>query len=186
MKILLEDVYKKIVSFLNREGSEYIIIGGIAAGILGEPRATCDIDIDILLDRNKAGEFLSKLNKAGFRVDQQKCIRRSKQIGVFQIGYGDFHIDFIIASIDLEKEAFKRNKTIEFYGLKAFFPTIEDFILLKIVPGRSQDKVDIEKVIIRHKGKLDIKYLENWARKLSDQAQDMRIYNELKKLLGSK
>ena len=58
MKILLEDVYKKIVSFLNKEKVEYIIIGGIAAGILGEPRSTCDVDIDILLPRDKIGGFI--------------------------------------------------------------------------------------------------------------------------------
>ena len=51
MKVLLEDVYKKVVTFLNREKFEYIIIGGIAAGILGEPRLTGDVDVDIVLKK---------------------------------------------------------------------------------------------------------------------------------------
>ncbi|MCM8779099.1 MAG: hypothetical protein NC898_02575 [Candidatus Omnitrophica bacterium] len=51
MEILLEDVYKKVVDFLNEEKFEYIIIGGIAGGISGEPRVTGDVDIDIQLDR---------------------------------------------------------------------------------------------------------------------------------------
>jgi hypothetical protein len=32
-------------------------------------------------------------------------------------------------------------------------------------------------------GKLDKKYLLKWAMKLSEQAEDLRIYNEVKKLL---
>lgn len=37
MKVLLEEVFKKVVLFLNQEKLEYIIIGGVAAGVLGEP-----------------------------------------------------------------------------------------------------------------------------------------------------
>lgn len=186
MRILLEDVFKKLVSFLNKEKFEYIIIGGIAAGILGEPRVTGDIDVDILLDKNNIAEFLNKAKRAGFKIDKQKCIKRAKETGIFQINYGDFHIDFIIVSIDLEREAIKRRKIIKLYNLKAFFPTGEDFILLKIIPARPQDLIDAEKVIIRQGEKLDIEYLKSWARKLSDEAEDTRIYNELQRLFALK
>lgn len=184
MRMLLEEAYKKIISFLNKEKFEYLVIGGIAAGILAEPRMTLDIDIDIFLDKDNLGVFLDKVKKAGFKVDKQRCIERAKEAGVFQIGYGDFHVDFIIASIDLEKEAFKRKKALKLYNLKAFFPTPEDFILLKIVPGRSQDMLDVERAILRHKENLDIKYLKMWAQRLSDEAEDTRIWSELQRLLA--
>ena len=45
---------------------------------------------------------------------------------------------------------------------------------------------DIERIIERYYGRLDIKYIINWAQKLSDEAQDMRMYNELKRLLDVK
>jgi len=183
VKILLEDVYKKIVNFLNKEKQEYIIMGGIAAGVLGEPRVTGDVDIDIQLDKDDISDFLNKAKKAGFRFDKKKCSKRARKTSVFQINYGDFHIDFIIASIDLERETFKRKKIVRLYNTKAFFPTPEDLILLKIIPGRPQDILDAEKIIIRHKKKLDINYLEKWAQRLSDEAEDMRIYNTLKELL---
>ncbi len=183
MKISLEGVYKKLISFLNKEKFGYLIIGGIAAGILGEPRLTGDIDVDIILDKKQLNEFLNKAKRTGFKIDVQKCVKRVKEAGVFQISHGDFHIDFIIASTDLEREAIKRKKIIKLYGLSAFFPTAEDFILLKIIPARPQDLMDAERVVTRHKGKLDLKYLKNWAEILSEEAQDMRIHNELQKLL---
>lgn len=186
MKILLENVFKKLVSFLNKERFEYIIIGGIAAGTLGEPRMTGDIDVDILLEKNKLEAFLSKAQKAGFKIDKTRCLKQAKERGVFQINYGDFHIDFIIASIDLEREAMKRKKVVKLYGLKTYFPTPEDFILLKIIPARPQDLIDAERVIIRYKGKLNKKHLEVWARRLSEEAEDMRIWNELQRLLALK
>lgn len=184
MKILLEDVFKRLVSFLSKEKAEYIIIGGIAAGILGEPRLTGDIDVDILLNKDDISEFLDKAKKAGFKVTKQRCIKKAKEAGVFQINYGDFHVDFIIASIGLEIQAFKRKRAIRLYGFRTFFPTPEDFILLKIIPGRPQDLIDAEKVVIRNKRKLDKEYLKDWAKKLSDETQDMRIWNELQRLLN--
>ena len=67
--MLLEDAYKKLISFLNKEKIDYIIIGGGAAGILGEPRLTGDIDVDIILEINKLDEFLNHAKKAGVKVD---------------------------------------------------------------------------------------------------------------------
>jgi len=183
MRILLEEVYKKAVTFLNREQYKYLIIGGIAAGTLGEPRLTGDVDVDIMLDQEDVPDFLDKAKKDGFRISKKKCLRTAEQTGTFQIDYGDFHVDFIIASTNFENQAFKRRKIFRLYGIKAFFPTPEDLILFKIIPGRKQDLLDAERVVLRHKKKLDIAYLQSWARKLCDQAEDMRIWNELNRLL---
>lgn len=185
-KILLEDVYKKVVNFLNKEKYEYIVIGGIAVGTLGEPRVTGDVDVDIMLDKDKLPEFLHKAKKVGFKFDEEKCKKRAEATGTLQINYGDFHIDFIIASIELEKDAFKRKRIIRLYNTKAFFPTPEDLILLKIIPGRPQDLVDADKIVARYKKNLDAKYLKAWAKRLSDEAEDGRIVNELQKLLRTK
>jgi predicted nucleotidyltransferase len=183
MRILLEEVYKKVVTLLNRRKYKYLIIGGIAAGTLGEPRVTGDVDVDIVLAEEDVVHFLDKAERDGFKVSKKKCINTAKQTGTFQINYGVFHIDFIISSTDFEKEAFERRKIIKLYGIKAFFPTPEDLILLKIIPGRKQDLLDADKVVLRHKEKLDINYLRSWARKLCDEAEDMRIWNELNRLL---
>ena len=44
--------------------------------------------------------------------------------------------------------------------------------------------LDAERIVMRHKDKLDTGYLQSWARKLSDQAEDMKIWNELDGLLN--
>lgn len=179
----LTDAYKKIVNFLNSNGYSYFIIGGIAAGILGEPRFTADVDVDIVIDKKDVPGFLGKTTKAGFKVPVKKCLKSAEQVGVFQISFGDYHIDFIIASTDLEEQAYKRRKSIQLHGVKAFFPSPEDLILMKLIPGRDKDLLDAKGVIIRHKGKLDTQYLKTWAMTLCDEAQDMRIWQALNNLL---
>jgi len=183
MRILLEEVYKKVVTFLHRRKYKYLIIGGIAAGTLGEPRVTGDVDVDIELSQEDIVDFLDKAKKAGFKVSKKKCVKTAEQTGTFKINYGYFHIDFVIASTDFENEAFKRRQIVRLYGIKAFFPTPEDLILLKIIPGRDKDLLDAKSIVLRHKGKLDTQYLKSWAAKLCDEAQDTRIWNDLNKLL---
>ena len=183
MKQELEDVFKKIVTFLNKGKYKYFVIGGIAAGTLGEPRITGDVDIDIIISKKEVGHFLDKAEEAGFLFSKALCIESVRRTGVFQIRYGDYHIDFLVASTALETTAFERRIGIRIYGTKGFFPTPEDLILLKLVPGRAKDIADVEGLIARHGNTLDKEYLKTWAMKLCDEAQDMRIWNILSDLL---
>lgn len=181
--MLLEEVYKKVIAFLNKGKFDYIVIGGLAAGVLGEPRLTGDVDIDLAMKKRDVAGFLRKAKKQGFNINERKCLANVSKTGTFRIFLSVFHIDFIIASTEFEKEAFRRKKSISFFRMKAYFPTPEDFIILKIIPGRPLDIADAEKVATRNSGRLDKKYLERWAQALSDQAQDARIYNEVKRLI---
>lgn len=179
----LIEAYKKIVKFLNKENIPYMIIGGFAAGIIGEPRATEDIDIDIMVGKKEAMDLVKKLKEQSFSVSIKKCKERITKTGTFQIKYGDKNIDFIISSIDLEKEAIKRSNILKIYGVNARFPTPEDLILLKVIPGRRKDLVDAENIVIRYSKKLDREYLLKWAREISDRMEDLRVYREIKDLL---
>lgn len=77
----------------------------------------------------------------------------------------------------------RRKRRVRLYNTNAFFPTPEDLILLKIIPGRPQDLLDAETIAQRHRNRLDVKYLESWARRLSDDTEDTRIFHTLQKLL---
>lgn len=82
-----------------------------------------------------------------------------------------------------ESNAFKRKKKIKIFDILASFPSPEDLILFKIITGRKKDIIDAENVVKRHGQEIDKDYLIKWAMKLSDIAEDMRIYNRVIKLL---
>ncbi|MEW6608452.1 MAG: nucleotidyltransferase [bacterium] len=182
--MLLDDVYKKIVSFLNKNGYNYLVIGGIAVGVLGEARFTEDVDLCLFIKKKDVLDFLKKAHEEGFSFNKERIKAQMKIAGVFQISIEDFHIDFIIASTDFEKTALTRRSLITLHSVSGYFPTPEDMIIFKVIPNRPGDIIDAEGIVIRHKGKLDEKYLISWAQKLSDEAENMRIYNEVKRLLN--
>jgi len=182
----LDQFVVKTLKYLNQFKAPYFIIGGLAAAILGEPRFTHDIDIDIVMDPEVLPDFLERAQTQGFQVDIKTAQSDAQSQGAFRIAGGRFHADFIVASTELEKEAIQRRRLRTLYGVRTYFPTAEDLILLKVIPGRPQDLLDAERVARRHHPRLDMDYLSRWAKILSDQAEDLRIYNTVDRLLQRK
>lgn len=44
MQSNLDQLYRKTIGFLDKENISYLIIGGLAAGVWGEPRMTQDLE----------------------------------------------------------------------------------------------------------------------------------------------
>ncbi len=179
----IPELFREVISFLEKEKYNYLVIGGIASSILGNPRLTQDVDICLFIRRAEVKDFLKKTRRYGFDVEEKEMLQRARETGTFKILKSGFHIDFIIFSTEFERQVLKKKQRLKIYGIEAWFPTPEDLILFKIVPARHIDIADIEGIITRYAEKIDKNYLMTWAQKFSDEAQDMRIYNMLKKLL---
>lgn len=179
----LKEAIIKTLAFLETQKVDYFLLGGVAVALLGEPRFTKDVDVDVFLSKEKMLSLFEKINKAGFKLDNREMCSRVKQTGTFRMFYKEVGIDFILASTDLEKSALKRRKRTLLYRRKTWIPSPEDLILLKIIPGRPQDLMDAESIVLRHKGKLDQKYMGQWAQKISDEMENFRVWHQLQKIL---
>lgn len=149
----------------------YLVIGGMAQAVIGEPRLTQDVDCIIALPSSHTATWLDGFVKAGFAVDRAKAVERIEAVGTFTARRGSWRIDVIIASTEFEQSAFRRAQRLRVYDVEANFPTPEDLILLKLVPGREKDLLDAKTVLARHRGHLNRPYLERWAQRLSDEAE---------------
>lgn len=43
--------------------------------------------------------------------------------------------------------------------------------------------LDAKTIVMRHKDKLDVKYLKKWAQVISDDLQDVKVYKRLESIL---
>lgn len=173
----------KTIQFLEKEKINYFILGGLAVSIIGEPRFTYDLDLDVFFSKENVPDLLKKVKQASFKVRAKEAFANVQTFGTFRMFWEDLQIDIILASTELEKTALKRRKNLTLFGKRMSFPSPEDLILLKIIPGRQKDMMDVESIILRYKGKLDIVYLEKWAQRISDEAEDYRVWHALQKLL---
>jgi len=182
-KSTLDKVYLKTIDLLNKEKLAYLIIGGLATGVIGEARLTQDIDVLILIPKDKVKGFLNSAKKMGFSYSFNKIGEDINLRGVFRLMLSDFHVDFIIAGTPFEQSAFSRKKKIRLFNKVAFFPSPEDLILFKLIASRPKDILDIKAVILRHREKLDTVYLKKWARVISEDLQNFKIFARLEELL---
>lgn len=179
-----KELYQHIVGFLEALHATYLIVGGMATGVLGEPRLTHDVDIIADVGGMKLAGFLQKAKEAGFLFKDARVHSDVQQKGTFRLQYQKSWVDIIVASTELEQSAFQRAKRVKVLGIEASFPSPEDFILLKLIPGRPKDLLDVESVILRNRDRLDRAYLERWAQQLADEMEDLRVFKTLKKLLS--
>jgi len=176
-------VFGKTIRLLKETKTPYLLIGGLAASLLGEARITNDADFIIAINDEKLKTFLKKAKERGFKFPEKKLWETFSLKGIFRLFCKGLHVDFIRASTELEKEAFERKKKTKLFGKIISIPSPEDMILFKIIPGREIDLIDIKRILTRHWKRIDRKYLENWAMKISDEAEDVRIYYRLKKII---
>lgn len=179
----LDRFCEAVIDFLEASNVTYLVVGGVAVSIIGEPRMTQDIDLIVSLKKQEIRPFLESALAHEFEINIEKELQQIKQTGTFRLGLGAFHADIIIASTPFEESAFVRVQRIKFMDKIASFPSPEDLILFKIIVGRDKDMLDAKSIAIRHKHRLDRKYLEKWTQTISDEAEDMSIWNRLMKVL---
>ncbi len=176
---------QSLVKFLIAQKIRYAILGGIAVCIYGEPRLTADIDVSIILDKERVGEFLKKAKKRGFRALIPNAKRIAKRTGVIPVGLkkgrraGKF--DIIIAENILEYTAIKRGRIKKIDSIRVRFISPEDLVIHKITSSRPRDIEDLKGILIRQRKRLDKRYIGHWLRKI-DKANKSRLYRLFKRL----
>lgn len=175
-----------VARVLNRLKIPYIITGGIAILIWGRPRFTADIDIVIEIketDIDNLERGLLKVSKSGY-VDinlMRQAIMNKSEFN-FIDGETGVKVDFwILKEGDFfDASRIKRRVAKKIFGEKVYFSSAEDLILVKLSWYKispSDRQLDDVKSILKISGdKLDIKYLNKWAKKLGV----LKILNKLK------
>lgn len=178
-----EDCVISIYEFLHNLNLPYMIIGGLAGSVLGEPRTTLDIDMLLFTKPDNLPEFLARAKRFGFKFENSLALKNAKEKLCFQMEYGTVTVDCLLAETLFESEALFRKIQIKIGKFKIYFPSPEDFILMKLLVGREKDILDVKNVILRHKNDLDVPYMKDWAEKLQKLAKDIPLSHRLAELL---
>lgn len=159
--------FQTVVNFLDEHQIPYMVIGGLAASIWGEGRATHDADFKVIVDI-PLDEFRN-LIFSRFPERLTAIPAHKKSPYVLQIWAApQVATDLLVCVFDYEKEAVRRAVTKEILGIPTRVCTAEDFIIHKIVANREKDWLDISPVLIRQRGRLDIEYIRRWIRQFAE------------------
>jgi len=142
-KRLLPEDFKDFIRFLNKHDVHYLLVGGWAVGIYGNPRATKDIDFLIAIDDVNINKLQKSLLDFGAPTVENSIFQ--KKGNVFRLGSSPIQIDIIneASGIDFD-ECYSKRTTVTVEGLDISIISKEDLIKNKRESGRHRDLADIE------------------------------------------
>jgi len=177
------EALRRLKEFFEQNHIRYMIIGGLANAVWGEPRFTYDADVKVLLGQRSIAEF-------GELVGRYFAFRRADAIAFAQRTYvllihatEEVPADLSIAFLPYEELAMQRARPVEIEGVVVPVCTAEDLIIHKAISERERDWLDIEGVLLRQGDRLDQDYILDWLEQFAaalERPEILTRYNNLR------
>ena len=143
VKRQLPEDFKDFIKYLNENKVHYLLVGGWAVGLYGNPRATKDIDFLVSIDDKNIGKLQKALYEFGAPTVANKVFQEKGN--VFRIGRSPIQIDIINQASGIRfEDCYKRRKIISVDDLKISILSKADLIKNKKASGRHRDLADVE------------------------------------------
>ena len=140
---LFNSDYRDMIECLQREGVEFMLVGGYAVALHGWPRTTFDIDFWIMANPQNAAAVMRALKAFGAPLMDLTEEDFHRPGMVFQIGTEPQRIDILSAVSGVTYEdAVSRALKMEVDGLTLKVISLDDLIANKRASGRPKDIVD--------------------------------------------
>ncbi|MFH1146728.1 MAG: hypothetical protein V1736_03375 [Pseudomonadota bacterium] len=181
-----QELLKKVIEALNQAGIDHMITGSVVSSLQGEPRATHDLDIVVAIQESQAHKLAVVFPLPEYYLDEDAildAIRNQAMFNLISVGEGD-KVDFwILTDTPFDRSRFSRKYSEEFMGLDLRVSSPEDTILAKLrwakLSGGSEKQfTDALRVYEVQYGKLDMEYLEAWAKQLDVEQMWKRLTEE--------
>lgn len=154
---------ERIAKALSEAEIPYMVIGGQAVLLYGEPRLTKDIDITLGVDAEGLGKVKAIVEGLRLRIlvsDPEGFVKKAMVLPVMDDESG-IRVDFIFSFSSYEKQAIERAIEVKFGEIGVRFAALEDVIIHKIVAGRDRDIEDV-KVLLLKNPDYDEGYIRRW------------------------
>ncbi len=139
----LPDDFKECIQCLNKHRVRYLLVGGWAVGISGNPRATKDIDFLIAIDDENIEKLQEALYEFGAPTVENSVFLEPGN--VYRMGRSPIQIDIInqASGIDFE-DCYVRREILTTDECEISMISKLDLIRNKKASGRHRDLADVE------------------------------------------
>jgi predicted nucleotidyltransferase len=147
----------------------YVVIGGQAVLVYGDPRFTRDIDITLGVDIDQLDviqQVAAELSLEPKPKDVEGFVRQTNVYPVKEKST-NITVDFIFSFSPFETEMMRRARKIEIDGTAVRYASVEDVVVLKLAAGRPLDIKDAKGILNANQG-YDEEYILRWLQGFSD------------------
>lgn len=174
-----------LLQWFHAERVRGMIIGGVAASLLGRPRMTRDVDAMVWLqDPARWKSFLESAKTHGIEARISDALGFALQARVLLLRHmpTGIDIDVSFAGLAFEDEALARSIVGNFDDLAIPLPSPEDLIIMKAIAHRPRDAADIEAVLDAHPT-IDTTRIRNVVHDFAELLDSPEIFIDLEKQL---
>lgn len=159
---------ERVALVLDEARMPYMVIGGQAVLLYGEPRLTKDIDITLGVGLDRLPEVLDLVQKMGLRplVDPETFTRQTMVLPCSD-PETSIRVDFTFSFLPYERQALGRVRVVKMGSAQVRFASLEDTIVHKVIAGRPRDLEDVRGILVKNPG-LDLTYVRRWLKEFSE------------------
>ena len=139
----LDEALAILAAWLDRQGIPYMVIGGFAVTIWGEPRVTRDLDVTVSVAADRLPSTID-LILSEFTPLVADPVRFVTETRVMPMIVHSVPVDMIFAALPYEDVAIARAQSVKLASGTVRICSPEDLILHKIISQRPRDREDIE------------------------------------------
>lgn len=181
---MFERLLKKIALQLKRASIPYMVVGGQAVLLYGEPRLTRDIDITLGINVEglaKVKKIISIIGLKSLIEKEKEFVERNMVLPTIDKKSG-IRVDFIFSFSPYERQAIERAKDIKLGNSIVRFASIEDVLIHKVIAGRARDLEDVKSVLLKNP-KYDSVYIESWLKQFDKSLGEkfLKIFRNIEK-----
>ncbi|HEX8721443.1 MAG TPA: nucleotidyltransferase [Pyrinomonadaceae bacterium] len=141
---MLNPDFRDMLSCLNDEGVDFIVVGAYALAAHGLVRATGDIDVWLGNSPDNARKVLRALAKFGAPTSGISEEDFTTPATVLQLGVEPHRIDLLTGIDGVDFDGAARGKVkVDVDGIEVFVLSKEDLLKNKLAAGRDKDRSDI-------------------------------------------
>ena len=181
---MFEHLLAKIATALNKAEIPYMVIGGQAVLLYGEPRLTKDIDITLGVDLDNLPKVIDMVKSIDLQpmVDAETFTRET-MVFPCEDSTTTIRVDFIFSFSPYEQQAMGRVRKVKMEDTAVHFASVEDVIIHKIIAGRPRDLEDVRSVLLKNEA-VHLDYIRKWLQEFSDSLNEPfhERFNEIRRI----
>ncbi len=160
----LFDTVRRLAVVFERRAVSHALIGGLAVGLRGRPRATKDADFIVHVPALAFPGLLEELAADGFGIDVMETIRRWSADRFVVFYRGRMRVDWMQPILPVYARVLATAEARPWLDGTLRVATAEGLILTKLIAFRPQDKVDIETLLVANRDDIDLSVVrDEWA-----------------------
>lgn len=166
---MFRELLKKVARELSKLNIPYMVIGGQAVLLYGEPRLTRDIDITLGSGTEGLEKVKRVIKNSKLQIiveDVEEFVNKTLVLPAMDEKSG-IRVDFIFSFSTYERQAIERAKVIKFGKTPVRFASLEDVVIHKTVAGRARDIEDVKSILLKNPD-YDAQYITRWLKEFDN------------------